>query len=248
MDSVKGFYKDKNVFVTGASGFMGKVLLEKILYSCSDVNQIFVLMREKKGKSGLQRVEEFSKIPLFDRINNGKPEVLNKIVPIYGDIGLKDLGMSNDDFTQVINETNIVFHMAASVNFEEPIKNALNHNVRAVKYTIDVAKKMPNLISMVHLSTAFCNTEQKVLDEITYDWDMDPIKLLDCAETMNDEILESAKKALLKTHPNVYTYTKRLAELLVRDAHKHLPIAIVRPSIGKKIFIFRVKWMQLNLR
>lgn len=232
--SIKSFYKDQNVFITGVSGFMGKVLLEKILYSCSDVKQVFVLIREKRGKSGSERVNEFTKIPLFTRIHKEKPNVLKKIIPIYGDITIKDLGMSNDDLTQIINETTIVFHMAASVNFEEPINDALNKNVRAVKYIIDIAKKMPNLKSMVHLSTAFCNTEQKVMDEITYDWDMNPIKLLECADVMNDEILETAKKALLKTQPNIYTYTKRLAELLVRDEHKHLPICIVRPSIGNK--------------
>lgn len=233
MSSVKGFYKDKSIFVTGVSGFMGKVLLEKILYSCSDVKQIFVLMREKRGKTGAERVKDFTKIPLFERLNNEKSEMFEKIVPIYGDICLNDLGMSNDDLTQVITETDIVFHMAASVNFEEPVKNAVAQNVRAVKYVIDIAKRMPNLVSMVHLSTAFCNTDQKVMDEVTYDWDMDPLKLLDCADVMDDEILESIRKILLKTHPNIYTYTKRLAEILVRDEHKHLPICIVRPSIGK---------------
>jgi alcohol-forming fatty acyl-CoA reductase len=232
--SVKSFYKDQTIFITGVSGFMGKVLLEKILYSCSDVKQVFVLIREKRGKSGNERVSEFTKVQLFNRIHKEKPDVLKKIIPIYGDITIKDMGMSNDDLTQVINETTIVFHMAASVNFEEPITDALRKNVRAVKYIIDIAKTMPNLKSMVHLSTAYCNTEQKVMDEITYDWDMDPIKLLECADIMNDEILETTKKALLKTHPNIYTYTKRLAELLVRDEHKHLPICIVRPSIGMK--------------
>lgn len=233
MSSVKEFYRDKSIFVTGVSGFMGKVLLEKLLYSCSNVKQVFVLMREKRGKTGSERVIEFAKIPLFERLSNEKPEMLDKIMPIYGDICLHDLGMSNDDLTQVINETNIVFHMAASVNFEEPVKIALAQNVRAVKSVIDIAKRMPNLVSMVHLSTAFCNVDQKVMDEVVYDWDMDPIKLLDCADVMSDEILENVRKVLLKSHPNIYTYTKRLAEILVRNEHEHLPICIVRPSIGK---------------
>lgn len=233
MSSVREFYKDKSIFVTGVSGFMGKVLLEKLLYSCSDLKQVFVLMREKRGKTGVERIKDFTKIPLFERLNSEKPEMFAKITPIYGDICLNDLGMSNDDLTQVINETNIVFHMAASVNFEEPVKNALAQNVRAVKAVIEIAKQMPNLVSMVHLSTAFCNTDQKVMDEVVYDWDMDPEKLLECADVMSDEILENVRKVLLKSQPNVYTYTKRLAEILVRNEHKHLPICIVRPSIGK---------------
>jgi fatty acyl-CoA reductase len=43
---------------------MGKVLLEKLLYACSDLKQIYILMRPKKGKPALQRVLEMSKSPV----------------------------------------------------------------------------------------------------------------------------------------------------------------------------------------
>lgn len=58
------FYKDKSIFITGASGFMGKVLLEKLLYSCSDLKQIMILVRPKRGKSAAQRVQDFSTLPV----------------------------------------------------------------------------------------------------------------------------------------------------------------------------------------
>lgn len=64
LNSVQEFYKDKSIFITGASGFMGKVLIEKLLYSCSDLKQIIILMRPKRGKTAHQRVEEFSKLPV----------------------------------------------------------------------------------------------------------------------------------------------------------------------------------------
>ena len=43
---------------------MGKVLVEKLLYSCSDLKEIIILMRPKKGKGEMERVEDFSKIPV----------------------------------------------------------------------------------------------------------------------------------------------------------------------------------------
>lgn len=61
---IADFYKEKTIFITGASGFMGKVLLEKLLYSCSDLEQVMILVRPKRGKSGAERVEEFLKIPV----------------------------------------------------------------------------------------------------------------------------------------------------------------------------------------
>lgn len=64
LTKTQDFYKGKSIFVTGASGFMGKVLLEKLLYSCSDVKEIMILVRPKRGKSAAQRVQDFATLPV----------------------------------------------------------------------------------------------------------------------------------------------------------------------------------------
>lgn len=64
VEGIQKFYNDKTIFITGASGFMGKVLLEKLLYACSDMKEVFILMRPKRGKSGADRVEEMTKLPV----------------------------------------------------------------------------------------------------------------------------------------------------------------------------------------
>lgn len=66
LNSVQKFYAGKTIFITGASGFMGKVLIEKLLYSCYDVKEIIILMRSKQGKSPQQRVESFLKLPVSE--------------------------------------------------------------------------------------------------------------------------------------------------------------------------------------
>jgi fatty acyl-CoA reductase len=51
------FYEKKSVFVTGGTGFIGKVLIEKLLRS-TNVATIYVLIRAKKGKNVSTRFEE----------------------------------------------------------------------------------------------------------------------------------------------------------------------------------------------
>lgn len=43
------------------SGFLGKVIVEKLLRDCPDIKKIFVLIRTKKGISPYERLEGFKK-------------------------------------------------------------------------------------------------------------------------------------------------------------------------------------------
>lgn len=63
--SVKDFYKDRSIFITGATGFMGKVLVEKLLRSCPGIKNIYVLMRPKKGQEVQQRLRELLNAPVM---------------------------------------------------------------------------------------------------------------------------------------------------------------------------------------
>ena len=58
------FFAHKSVLVTGATGFMGKVLLEKLLRVCVDLKQIFVLIRPFKSLSAQQRFDELLDCPV----------------------------------------------------------------------------------------------------------------------------------------------------------------------------------------
>lgn len=61
---VQEFYRGQTVFITGGSGFMGKVLIEKLLYACPDLVEVFVLLRPKRGKSIEARLDDMFKLPV----------------------------------------------------------------------------------------------------------------------------------------------------------------------------------------
>jgi fatty acyl-CoA reductase len=74
MVSIPEYYEGKNILLTGATGFLGKVLLEKLLRSCPRVNSVYVLVRQKAGQTPQERVEEIlsSKVSLgAERMEGG---------------------------------------------------------------------------------------------------------------------------------------------------------------------------------
>jgi FlaA1/EpsC-like NDP-sugar epimerase len=61
VSAVQDFYKGCGVFVTGATGFLGMGLVEKLLRCCPDSGPIFLLVRPKKGKQVEERLEDVTK-------------------------------------------------------------------------------------------------------------------------------------------------------------------------------------------
>lgn len=68
---VSQWYQDRSVFVTGGTGFMGKVLVEKLLRSCPGIKNIYLLMRPKRGQDISARLTELINAPVSDKIYLG---------------------------------------------------------------------------------------------------------------------------------------------------------------------------------
>lgn len=51
------FYQNRTIFLTGGTGFLGKVIMEKLLRTCN-IDTIYVLIRSKKGKDIATRIED----------------------------------------------------------------------------------------------------------------------------------------------------------------------------------------------
>ena len=55
---IKDFYNDKAILITGTTGFLGKVVLEKFFRSLPMVRRIYLLIRPKRGVDIMDRVKK----------------------------------------------------------------------------------------------------------------------------------------------------------------------------------------------
>ncbi|XP_031776892.1 fatty acyl-CoA reductase wat-like [Nasonia vitripennis] len=231
ISDVTEFYDGCNVLLTGGSGFIGKLLVEKLLRTCSSMGKLYMLLRAKKGKTPAQRFKEQLEDPLYDRLRREQPNFADKVVIIEGDTGEKNLGLSSTARDFLVKNTHIVFHGAATVRFDESLRKVVNINVRGVKLMLLLAKEMKNLKAFVHVSTAYSHCNLDYIEEKYYKPAMDPDKAISMVDMLDDEVLQHITPRVIGSWPNTYAFSKAVGEDVVRLYSRGLPTCIVRPSI-----------------
>lgn len=63
-DRIAQIFAGQKILITGGTGFLGKVLLEKLLRHIPDIAHIYLLIRLKKGKDPKHRLEEIFNSPV----------------------------------------------------------------------------------------------------------------------------------------------------------------------------------------
>ena len=82
---------------------------------------------------------------LFTNLRIKSPEAFDRVVPVAGDISKLGIGISKEDEKILVGNVSIVFHLAATVRFDAPLRDALQYNVVAVRYIINLCHKMKKL-------------------------------------------------------------------------------------------------------
>lgn len=78
-------------------------------------------------------------------MRDNNPQALEKITGIAGDVSLDNLGISEENVKLLHTNVSVVFHIAATVKFEEPLKKAVNINVCGTERLLNLCKGMKKL-------------------------------------------------------------------------------------------------------
>jgi NAD(P)-dependent dehydrogenase (short-subunit alcohol dehydrogenase family) len=114
-------------FVTGATGFIGRHLVEQLLKRDGD---IYVLVRE--GSTG--KLEELQK--------KWGPESLERVKPVTGDLESKKLGVSDEDLEKLRGNVDHFFHLAAIYDMTADDEQNETLNVAGTKNAVALANEL----------------------------------------------------------------------------------------------------------
>ena len=121
-----------NIFLTGATGFLGTFLLSELLKKTDRV--IYCLVRAENKEEGLRRLrasaEKYGQTGYFN---------LQRVKAIPGDLSENRLGMSDEDYEFILNYTDKIVHAGAKVDFMCTYSMLKKTNVDSVREVIDIA-------------------------------------------------------------------------------------------------------------
>ncbi|XP_040170239.1 fatty acyl-CoA reductase wat-like isoform X1 [Anopheles arabiensis] len=236
LNRVLSFYRNSTILLTGGTGFLGKVLLEKIL-RCLGVRKVFLAVRIKDGRKPAERLQELLKDALFDRLRQDATveQLLERVEPVEISLEAGDglgLGMDETTETRLLQQTDIIFNVLASVKFNESIKNAVDTNVGGTRRVLQLARRMQRLKAVVHVSTLYSNCDRTHIRERVYDDTLlRPEAVLNLSKLLSADEMDGLQHCLLGSLPNTYTYSKKCAESLIQQHFSDLPVGIFRPPI-----------------
>ncbi|XP_048616817.1 fatty acyl-CoA reductase 6, chloroplastic-like isoform X2 [Brassica napus] len=248
------FLKGKTYLVTGATGFLAKVLIEKLLRASPDIGKIFILIKSKDQESANKRLyDEIISSDLFNHLKqmHGRSYeefMKSKLIPIIGDIGEDNLGVGSEIATKISGEIDVVISCAGRTTFDDRYDLALNVNALGPGRLLSFAKDCKKLKLFLHISTAYVTGKKEgtVLEaplcvgkNITSDLNVEhELKLASEAVRKfhgSGEIKKLKELGIQRAQhygwENTYTFTKAMGETLIQTMREDVPVVIIRPSI-----------------
>ena len=220
--------KGKTYFVTGATGFLGKMVVAR-LCALARPRMVYVLVRGKRSKTAEERFDAILNSPPVRLAREACPNVTLRLVE--GDCSKHCLGINVATLTDMKSSVDVVVHSAASVSFSDTMATCIQRNVHTATAIAELVNMMDRCRRLVYVSTAYVNKRSNSVHPAH----TRPLASLSAPE-LNRLIASVSRSGFSDNNPfgfvNAYTFSKAIAEEKIRHLLKSpTELCIVRPSV-----------------
>ena len=222
----------KNIFLTGATGFLGAFLIKDMLNRDSET-KIYCLTRCADMYDGLERIKaNMLKFKCWDN------SFRHRIIAVKGDLSKEKFGMSESDWDEMCRNIDMIFHCGAVLNFLYPYSAMKPTNVGSTLECLRMAStekmKYFNYISSYSVYDNPSHFGKNVLED-------DPLDLPDgyflgYSETkwVSEKLVMAARKRGIRAkvyRPGDITGTKEDGIWAVRDLTSRMIIGCIQMKV-----------------
>ncbi|MBM3774512.1 MAG: NAD-dependent epimerase/dehydratase family protein [Acidobacteria bacterium] len=156
-----GVFSRWEILLTGANGFVGKVLLAMLCDRFPGFRKLHVLVRAGSREAARERFRvEVLGSPALARVAVDE----GKIAVIRGDIGEPGCGIAAEDLATLVGRPLLVIHCAGLVEFFPPLDQAFRANVDGVENVVSLSKRLG--AKLLHVSTCYvCGEAEGLVEE-----------------------------------------------------------------------------------
>ncbi|NND74089.1 MAG: HAD-IB family phosphatase [Ilumatobacter sp.] len=233
----------KRIAITGATGFVGTALVERLLRSVPDC-QLVLLVRDGQRTPAARRTQrEILKNDAFDRLraefgDEFDTAVAGRVTTIAGDVTIDGLGLSDDD-REIFRTCDTIIHSAAAVSFDSPLPSAVEINLLGPTRLAELCHELGTTPHLVAVSTCYVagNRRGKAPEELVSEGPFD-IGLDWRSEVASARRLKGDTDAESRSEKNLLRFRK--------EARRELGAAGA-PALAAKTEQLRNRWVKAEL-
>ena len=239
--SIRQALAGRSLFLTGGSGFVGKVWLAMVLDQLPEVERIYVFLRPKASVPARQRFEKMINTspafrPLHEKHGRALSEYLaERLEVVEGELSEPDLGMTAALCRRLRRDLDVFVHCAGLVDFNPDLRKAIKSNVDSTMRVADFVESCDHA-SLLHIST--CYVAGKRYGEIAEEIAPDFAPHAPPQFSARAELAEADARidAIVKQHGGDASLAKARAEVLreLQAAGRHDPSPHLVDNLTRK--------------
>jgi HAD superfamily hydrolase (TIGR01490 family) len=216
----------KRFFITGATGFLGTALVERILRSIPEAEIVVLVRPGRRADAAARLAREVIKNDCFDRLRSElgdgfAAEVARRVRAVPSDVGQDGLGL-DDEGRAALAASDVVIHSAAAVSFDAPLTQAVEINLLGPARVGAAVAASGSGAHLISVSTAYVasthqgEAKEELLSENRFTLDVDWQEEVNAARRLRDDLQAASRQP-----PKLVEFTKS-ARSEIGGAGEHL--------------------------